>query len=602
MGTTTETRISSTQAKDAIYKAHSISSSASEIDGGLLTTEQKKILSKEKVAQESNIKNFSLASNVGFVENGITANGVVGGVGTIYTIPIVNTGIYRMGFKVKFPSDFNTLKASKVSFASIEGYLNASNINTSGKFNILADMKKPTNEDSQVKTNSTIIFRPNQDNNFQATYTPSTYDGEKQWTGDVAFSIRYIGDITLSTNQDVNLKIDANGITLYHLSDNSIVLNEPFPADNKLQTLVNNLITKTKAAGAYNGIISFNFFQIGLDLCTDLLFVDNIPLVKDYGGTHGVDNYPYYATRIDTDWHDIEIIFNNTISNGYGMHACYIDGRIMAYWDVTIGKQAVTTWTSNLILGADGFTVKDFYFEPNISVPKFKKIFIYMAHGITSDTEGVLTSGGYTTECSLGRIENIINLHKKYDIKFVTLEEIADYYNNGAELPDRCYTIIHDDLHHLGDVTNEAVKKWRNVYLKNNMKVSFALVNMNTSETVKNNILRDRDVFGFHLHGTHVDNTLFKYNDFISDKETKLAEFRDNLFTTNIMTYPYGSRNLNVMKAMRHDCGFAIAMRVGNGLATKRHDLLSLPRYSFEDANFSLSQIEAKIKQLLRIY
>ena len=32
MGTTTETRITSTQAKDAIYKAHSISSSASEID------------------------------------------------------------------------------------------------------------------------------------------------------------------------------------------------------------------------------------------------------------------------------------------------------------------------------------------------------------------------------------------------------------------------------------------------------------------------------------------------------------------------------------------------------------------------------------------
>ena len=36
MGTTTETRISSTQAKDAIYKAHSISSSASEIDGSIM--------------------------------------------------------------------------------------------------------------------------------------------------------------------------------------------------------------------------------------------------------------------------------------------------------------------------------------------------------------------------------------------------------------------------------------------------------------------------------------------------------------------------------------------------------------------------------------
>lgn len=35
MGTTTETRINSTQAKDAIYKAHSISSSASEIDGAV---------------------------------------------------------------------------------------------------------------------------------------------------------------------------------------------------------------------------------------------------------------------------------------------------------------------------------------------------------------------------------------------------------------------------------------------------------------------------------------------------------------------------------------------------------------------------------------
>ena len=569
--------------------------------GGNVTTEQQITLAKAKVSQDNDIKNFSLTSNVGLSEYGISANGVVGATGTIYTIPIKNTGIYRMGFKVKFPSDFNTLK-SKVSFASIEGYLNVSNINSAGKFNLLADMKKPTNEDSQVKTNSTIIFRPNQDNNFQATYTPSTYDGEKQWTGDVAFSIRYIGDITLSTNQDVNLKIDANGITLYHLSDNSIVLNEPFPADNKLQTLVNNLITKTKAAGAYNGIISFNFFQIGLDLCTDLLFVDNIPLVKDYGGTHGVDNYPYYAPRIDTDWHDIEIIFNNTISKGYGMHACYIDGRIMAYWDSSIGKQAVTTWTSNFILGADGFTVKDFYFEPNISVPKFKKIFIYMAHEVTSDTEGVLTTGGYTTECSLGRIENVISLHKKYDIKFVTLEEIANYYNNGADLPDRCYTIIHDDMHHLGDVSNPTIRKWRNVYLKNNMKVSFALINMNISESGKDDILRDRDVFGFHLHGTHVDNTLFKYNDFVTDKETKLAEFRDNLFTTNIMIYPYGSRNLNVMKAMRHDCGFAIAMRVGNGLATKRHDLLSLPRYSFEDANFSLSQLEDKIKQLLRIY
>ena len=39
-----------------------------------------------------------------------------------------------------------------------------------------------------------------------------------------------------------------------------------------------------------------------------------------------------------------------------------------------------------------------------------------MAHEVTSDTEGVLTTGGYTTKCSLGRIENVISLHKKYDI------------------------------------------------------------------------------------------------------------------------------------------------------------------------------------------
>lgn len=60
MGTTTETRISSTQAKDAIYKAHSINSSASEIDDisgtvlsgdifAIVNTEDRILISSESV-------------------------------------------------------------------------------------------------------------------------------------------------------------------------------------------------------------------------------------------------------------------------------------------------------------------------------------------------------------------------------------------------------------------------------------------------------------------------------------------------------------------------------------------------------------------------
>lgn len=65
MGTTTETRITSTQAKDAIYKIHSVNSSASEIDGSVNRDRQTIVLLGDSITAGNNGSNQLFTQNIG---------------------------------------------------------------------------------------------------------------------------------------------------------------------------------------------------------------------------------------------------------------------------------------------------------------------------------------------------------------------------------------------------------------------------------------------------------------------------------------------------------------------------------------------------------
>lgn len=65
MGTTTETRITSTQAKDAIYKAHSISSSATEIDGSINRDAQTIVLLGDSITAGNTGENILFTQTFG---------------------------------------------------------------------------------------------------------------------------------------------------------------------------------------------------------------------------------------------------------------------------------------------------------------------------------------------------------------------------------------------------------------------------------------------------------------------------------------------------------------------------------------------------------
>ena len=92
MGTTTEKRISSTQAKDAIYKAHSISSSAREIDNVVVGTWDTKIVNKLKSSSVINIIGDSITYGVGVVNKNKSWN--VG----FKQLLLDNCGITNKGF------------------------------------------------------------------------------------------------------------------------------------------------------------------------------------------------------------------------------------------------------------------------------------------------------------------------------------------------------------------------------------------------------------------------------------------------------------------------------------------------------------------------
>ena len=59
----------------------------------------------------------------------------------------------------------------------------------------------------------------------------------KPFYGEDAFSIRFVGDISITENRDVQLDIDDTGIHLYHSTTDVSIIDIPFPVSKSLAEL-----------------------------------------------------------------------------------------------------------------------------------------------------------------------------------------------------------------------------------------------------------------------------------------------------------------------------------------------------------------------------
>lgn len=495
-----------------------------------------------------------------------TVVGTVGAEGAIYTIPLQSRGgEYRLSFDLKLPRDLNTGDTeSVINIASIP--FNIGNANCTGRFDLKIKKLKPSVQlpFAQPKFNSGIVFYPTYAvNNYKVNYFPDY--SHKQFVGDDSFSIRYKGDISLAINQDICLTVSDTGILIYHSTNNSVIISEPFPASKSLNEFVTTLITKTNVGGVYFSEIEFNHYSVDDKSTDDLIRFAAVPLVANYDSQvagKGYNAFPCFVPLFDESYHKIEIIYNNLESK---IHL-YIDGYRCYYVDGSFGFEGTGAFDANITIGAAGCVVRDFKFENFVAKTIKPRIIMYMSHFLIDGVRNVSNGAGI----SLGRLNEIINKNKEIGSYFVDLEQIENYIYGRGTLPEKCWSIIHDDLDYLSNATDLLVKKFRNLYSKHAIKPAFALIMTNNSDTKKNQILLDRDIYNFHLHDVDHTKALHHrtYIDCINAIAGGLLTFRNWLFSTRYYTYPYGGFDINVLKLMEHNgvsLAFAVGSSDGNG-------------------------------------
>lgn len=528
--------------------------------------------------------NFQSAEQL--ADYNITCSGNIGAVGAVYTIPIQCRGSYEMTFRFRLPRDLN-LTETDVQLAKLDR-LNGPNINSRGGFIIDIHKKKPVVNApyAQPKYQSGISWYVNKkDNNYRGDYTPGII--EKPFVGADAFSIRYMGDVSQSANRDIVLDISNNGMTVRH-SGGTTIWHKDFPDNKSMHDFIQSLIDDTEEGGAQNGVFEINVLLADGDYTTDdLIRVSGIPLVGDYSSQHegkGWQAFPCFLSYIDDAVHTIDVRFDGKGDKGYHLISVFLDGKMLSVIDSGYKLGDTANFDAPLTLGGEGIEIIDFSFNAydlRISHPKISVVMLHNLH------EGLWQKDGFGEGniTSLGGIQRIAHKFWENGFSFVPLSAIESYYHNGISLPDRCYTIIHDDYYYLKDTTPGSVSNdFREFYKRNNMKVSFAMIMDEAKEDVISAANKDKDVFEFHLHSV-ADFTSLGYEELLLEIREEQQKYRDALGDTNIFTYPYGAHDYNTIKIFSQ-LGIAFAGIVGNngvtGL-TLRNNATSYPRYNGND-------------------
>lgn len=531
---------------------------------------------------------------------GKVVSGEIGKKGAVYSIPFSTQGVYKVQFEIQLPSDVNNVDETIV-VADLPPALGSI---ADGGFCIEVVKALPTADAlyPKIKFNSGLRMRPtNAFSNYSSYYFPEV--PLKPFYGEDAFSIRYVGDISIAENRDVQLDIDDTGIHIYHSTTDVSIIDIPFPASKSLTELAQHIIDETQEDGIYNGIIEFDQFSVHEGYSTDdIIRITDIKLVADYAGDKGWQAFPFYCHLIDYNFHKIEVVINK---HGEGRRKTYMyyDGQKVMPIDSKITFTQIENYLNTLTLGHADVELKNYLYEEDVVLSSEPFLYMYMLHGVNADV-----SAEGPGNSSLRRLKELIDLHKKYGFAYVSIDDIRDWWNGKKELPRKCWSVIHDDMPHLTITENKTpeqtaiINKARRLYHSNGIQAAFALIeDMQTDTGIIEQINKDR-FFKFVIHDYDHDVIMPNrtYDDLVEKTDLAIDTHRANHETSVDWVYYGGQFDYNTLKFLSAR-GMQTAWLVGPnlqntlGCVTKAWYSTSLPRHNGDDQN-DIVTIEGRLK------
>ena len=485
--------------------------------------------------------------------SGATIEGTPGQRGAVYTIPLESGGVYCMSFDFKFPKDVqqNTGTVQLVKFDHL------TNSNCVGGFiiDILKALPTARAPFAQPLYNAGLNFYPvsNKTNNYGTRLRPDGINN-KEFIGEDAFTVRFLGDVSQAANQDIVLSIDNTGLLIKHSTNNSTIWRENFPQDGLMNTFISNLLQATAQGGAQYGVFEVKFNLAEGYQTDDLLRVSDIPMVGDYSSQYvskGWQAFPVFLNYFDDDWHTIEVRYNANMNNSREALTVLYDGLEISNPTQSPSVSGDGVFSANLIIGGEGILVRNFDYRKYETQLKTPKIVVCMTH---AQSDGVYDPNVADGHITLGRMQWILDIFAKYGFEFVGLRDINKYFatKDPSLLPNRCYTVIFDDMYYFEDWDDELASKFRQLLASRNAKASFAIAPyaIDTAEK-REAIKRDSGIFEFHYHDSTDLSDQFGYEEFMQHYSQLFKTIAQAIGSSNIFTYVSGKCDINVIKLMK---------------------------------------------------
>ena len=391
------------------------------------------------------------------------------------------------------------------------------------------------------------------------------------WTKDYllgadAMSIRYTGDCSVASNQDIRLSIGSGILKIYHGSNDSTIASFTLSSYNSMVALFQALETATELGGTLE---DFEVKQLNIDLAISDIIECDVALVTQYDdGNSGTfyDAFPFYFTTKEKNRiYDIEYIVDETYeNNNYHGTMAVIDGYAIGYntgqASAKLINEPIVITIGNPDVQNNGVEILEFSFTDRAESvrPTIKAIDI---EGLTNTIEKD------DIKIPLHWFTGVINKLKSQGVKFVTMREVKEYENGTRQFPaDNNYCIVkYDDS---GLINIIETPDLLDAQLRNHIAPSCALLLgepfSEDRKALMSAVQRGYD-FDWHIH--HVPSAelktkwviYFDYNTWVTQYQASIDKFFDILgYYPDIWTFHACSGNYNLCRFLKnhgfHSC------------------------------------------------
>lgn len=321
--------------------------------------------------------------------------------------------------------------------------------------------------------------------------------------GEDAMSMRFKGDCSVASNQDIRLKVDASNIVIYHSGDNSVIASFTKSNYSTMKNLYEAIKTATEST-----LSSFEVYALNLEnLTPDDIIECDVPLVGQYYADQNeqitrFDAYPYYFTTKQSDkTYDLEVLFNK--DKTYPIQIL-VNGCAIAKIDWSGG------YPLNVFISSNRFTVKDnssvgiitegIEFDGATDLSKYPDIKVLYVEKID---EGLTSlQNGYSV--SQNKVIGWASYLKKQGRTYIGMKDIERVLDGSIKTSRNFLWNFQLDDSSIECVTNANV---RNSLLRNNIRPAIAMMLNKSISEEDLKIVKASESAGFeyHIHSCYTD-------------------------------------------------------------------------------------------------